>query len=257
MEIDFGALKLHAQRFAHAFEQDEPAGALPLHIKGAQYLAQHHNGVLVAGGTAFDLLTTPQASLQTVQRKKEDGRLRDLDLICNINVEKAALRADIEQAVPGLHVDTGLSQLYRLTPEGDSIVHHDIVVALPPQVFTPVYVQIDDCNIPVLHPRTLLATLKANRGRYDREKDRKRAATLEAVLQNYPPLQEDWFGAFQEFVDRKMSMPLTRAILQGDGAAGSPLRAITRGIKNHVPGGDRCITEIRKTLFEFDCKWHK
>lgn len=228
---------------------------LPAHIRAAVHLGRLTGGttehLLVAGGTAFDLLVTPEDELPFIPSINEDGSRRDLDVICD-PVDRKVLIAEL--APYGITPDFSLNRNIIVTHQGATLKHHNTIVQVHPEMFEPVYIVVCDVEIPVVRPQTLDHLLMILHGRYSRPKDQERGKRLREIFGDYPlPFDPNEYRVFGQFYEAKMTYPLTRYILTADQSKTDIVHRISHGVKR-FPGGERLVRDIRHSLFRIEEK---
>ena len=228
----------------------------PLHIEAALALGRirRDERILVAGGAAYDLLTTRENDMSKLACFKEGGQPRDLDLICEVGVEKRRIARQIQDMVSGkVGVETSLGSNIKMTEKGDWLEHHQVRVPLHPGIFTPVMIRLEGTDIPVLRPQTMVHVLKIMHGKYSREKDRVKADELLRLSNEYPlPFSEREYEAFDEFHERKMEYGVTKWLLSGDLSDHSgAMRELSRRMKQ-LPGGVILVGGVRNGLLKLE-----
>ena len=210
---------------------------------------------MVAGGTAYDLLTTPVKKFTKVLQFKNSGEGSDLDLICEAGTPIPILKRDILSNTHGFgaQIDTSLGNNIIIKRNHQTqawLKHHQTLIELHPGIFTPITITVNGIKIPVVRPQTLFHLLKLMHGDFIRKKDQIRAIQLKTIFENYPlPFDEQEYTAFNVFQKAKMSYPITGWILRGDCFGSSSVaRKTSRWMKEHLPGGQGIVEGIRHVM---------
>src|SRR4030067_2410314 len=234
----------------------------PPHIKGTIVLAtetyKRNYQVVFAGGSAFDLLTCNEEELHNVNPFKEDGRqLRDIDVICDRSVPWGDFIRKTKPLLPqGINVSADLSGIYELRQDYAALRHHHSIFKVPPEMFQPVIIVVNNTPIPVVPPQTLYHMLMYSYQRTGRKKDAARAEQLLPRFKDFPlPFDEGEYEAFGELFELVDSWeyPLTTLMYRLDRNR-HRLPTLLSPVKmaHKIPGGEASLHFVRRQLFELE-----
>ena len=234
----------------------------PKHIQACIALGKIHKKygrVLIVGGAAIDLLTTPSSQFHLIESKKEDGRQRDLDIICEGSVDAVALITQLQVMVPGTEVDNSLNTTIHWDNGVVRLQHHSAIVEVDQAIFDPMYIHIDGLEVPVASPQTMYELLQYMHGDFIREKDKLRAEKLKAVFTKYhqKPGIDGELAKFREFQSRKQGYLITRLLLALDRRRIDAKNSPIKWIKRNIPGSQKFLHALRKSLFGLEKKLSK